>query len=97
MATLDGYNVNVGDSVFDMVWGAGTVEQIMVSDRFTVRFGPARVGVFSSSGVNARYSGRTLFWKNPVLVPPTKDDRRWTLIQALVPQIVAQVRSWAGP
>lgn len=91
-ASLDGDLVSVGDSVFDVVWGAGIVSQLHLSGNFVVRFAGTRVATFTSAGVNTRYPGRTLFWRNPVVVVPTKDERHWLLIQQLVSNIAATVR-----
>ena len=93
-ASLDGEAVGVGDSVYDMVWGPGTVAQLHVSGNFVVRFAGTRTATFTSAGVNTRYPGRTLFWRDPIVAVPTKDEARWTLIHQLVSGVVASVREW---
>lgn len=94
-ASLDGELVVVGDRVYDMVWGPGVVAQLQLSGNFVVRFAGTRTSTYTSAGVNTRYPGRTLYWRDPIIVTPVKDEARWTLIQQLVAGIVASVRGWA--
>ena len=96
-ASLDGEPIVLGDSVYDMIWGPGTVVQLHESGNFVVRFGATRTATFTSGGVNARYPGRTLFWHDPIIVLPIKRESRWLLVQQLVASIVGPVRTWAGP
>lgn len=94
--SLDGEPVVAGDSVYDMVWGPGSVLTVQMSGNFVVRFAGTRTGTYTPAGVNTRYPGRTLYWRNPVIVVPTKDEGRWTLIHQLVSGIVQSVRNWSG-
>lgn len=95
-ASLDGEPVIVGDTVYDMVWGPGSVTQLHMSGNFVVRFGGTRTATFTSLGVNSRYPGRTLFWHDPIIVWPMKRESRWLLVRQLVTNIADTVRGWAG-
>lgn len=94
---MDGETVVEGDNVFDMVWGAGVVAQVHTSGTFVVRFAGTRSATFSQDGNNVRYPGRTLFWRNPIVVVPMKNERRWVLVAQIMTNVVSAVRAWGGP
>jgi hypothetical protein len=80
---LDGSPVNVNDSVYCTVLGPGTV---MVA-------GASTVGVqFASSGQLTQYDDggigpwrrRTLYWADPVVFIPQKDQNKWNQTKALL-------------
>lgn len=86
---MDGSPLNVDDVVYDVTLGEGRVEQLLVDGRFTVKFaGVNRSLAFDSRGVTSAYRVRTLFWRNPVLVVPLKDDAQWTKAMAVCRVVV---------
>lgn len=96
MASMDGSPVLVGDSVYDTAYGTGTVAELMSVDRFRVSFPQGRTYVYSDAGVNTRFTIRTLFWRNPVIAVPAKNDNAWTAISAVCSAVVSAMRVNAG-
>lgn len=91
-ATLDGYDVNIGDSVYDVAHGTGKVMELLVENRFRVHFSSGQYFVFDSSGRTNRYPNRTLYWHNPVLMAPLKDDTKWASAAAICRTVAEQLR-----
>lgn len=89
---LDGDPVKLGDVVHDVVYGAGRVIELRPDGRFRVQFNAVRTVVYSSTGHSRNNRGRTLYWRDPVLVVPTKDDAIWGVIQRAVRSLVAEIR-----
>lgn len=80
---MDGYDVNIGDSVHDLIFGAGKVERLVKEqDRFWVKFGPNNLRCFSNQGFG-NFQERTLFWKNPITIIPHKHDEAWDMTVAI--------------
>lgn len=76
---FDGDKISIGDTVFDVVFGAGRVEQIIEAEgKFSVRYGTGnRIYVYSSAGVS-NFPEKTLYWHDPVKgYTPMKDDKKW--------------------
>ncbi len=67
---MDGYDVLVGDSVFDVTRGPGVVESVG-DDRFVVAFRDLAT-TYTGTG-HGGFSRRTLYWADPVPVAPSKD------------------------
>lgn len=82
---LDGYTIEVGNLLWDLLLEQfGTVTNV-VGQETTVDFGGGRVLRY---GANGTYSGaRRLYWLNPILTLPQKNDSQWSLIQAVVDTI----------
>lgn len=74
MNKLDGEFVDIGDSVFDIINGRGTVIESTTST-ITVRFNNNRKMDFTPSGEYNKT--RRLFWHNPIVIAPDKDAERW--------------------
>lgn len=82
---LDGSSIVEGDVVYDILYGPGTVVQILPADRCLVRFAAAggqKSISYSSGGVSPRFPARTLYWHNPVIVIPSKREARWGSLRA---------------
>jgi len=94
MAThvLDGDPVNLGDTVHDVVYGVGEVVELKVEGRFRVRFAGNKFYVYDGNGVRADARQRTLYWHDPVLVIPNKDDISWTLARGLCRAMIDKLR-----
>ena len=91
-ATLDGYDVNIGDKVFDVAHGIGDVMEMLVEDRFRVRFATGQYFAYDSTGTTKRYPRRTLYWHDPVISLPHKDDTKWSAAAAIGRAVVDQLR-----
>lgn len=92
--TMDGEAVKIGDEVYDILFGTGTVYELTVDNRLKVRFsGVGREGIYNTSGVSGRWNARTLYWRDPVLVPPVKSDANWTRIRAICLAVITEFRS----
>jgi hypothetical protein len=96
MVQMDGDTVVVGDTVFDIVYGPGAVEQLMPADMFQVRFssttGTKSVS-YKGTGKSNRFPTRTLYWKDPFLIAPTKNEARWVGIRQVMLAVLAAMRT----
>jgi hypothetical protein len=70
--------LNVGDTLYDVVYGTCVVLRITPDNRIHVRFGSGRDRAYSALGVT-RDVGRekTLFWHPPIVVTPRKSETEW--------------------
>lgn len=92
---MDGYEVAVGDRVFDLTNQWGTVEQLLVDNRFVVVFSEGttyRRITYSTSGISSRFRARTLYWHDPILVAPAKPDTGWLKIQQVCRAVIDALR-----
>lgn len=90
---MDGDIVNVGDQVFDLQRGVGTVTEILPQNMARAQFGPRAVQVtFSQTGVRRGSENRMVFWANPVLAAPFKDSQTWYRIASAVDAIIQTLR-----
>jgi hypothetical protein len=80
---LDGFVVNIGDTVWDVLLAAvGTVTATPGGGMFTVDFQNGRVLTYTTGGLLA--GARRAYWLNPVLTLPEKADPQWSLLQNVV-------------
>jgi len=92
---LDGFDVIVGDVVFDTAFGAGVVASLRdLNDRFEVRFGDSRSALYTTSGIGPAIQRRTLYWADPVAFIPSKDPRRTRIMRDLCMAINTVVRGF---
>lgn len=82
--TLDGSSVAIGDNVYGVGHGPGQVIELLTEDRFRVQFAAGSTYTFGSDGVMARAQYRSLFWRDPVLAAPGKDETRWNRIVPII-------------
>lgn len=75
--TMDGYKVEMGDRMYDVVEGWGEV--ISLGTKLELKF-KVRSYAFDDAGIRAGRSSRTLYWHNPAAVIPPKDGSKWNLI-----------------
>ena len=74
---LDGYEILVGDTVHDIVFGNGKVERLVPDEkRFWVNHGGGSLRSYNDKGFG-NFKERTLFWKNPITIIPHKHDDAW--------------------
>lgn len=79
---LDNCEVLIGDRVFDTIFGAGTVDRITEDEgKFWVLIAN-RNECYDSKG-NGRFGVRTLYWRDPIIVAPSKDEKTWEHISAI--------------
>lgn len=89
MVVMDNHGVAVGDKVYDVRYGAGkvagtdpTTNSIMVDFE-----SPKTQLVFSNTGRHGS-NRRSLFWHNPIVAPPPKDEWRWVEVTHLMKDVV---------
>lgn len=95
---LDGFEVKLGDAVYDTILGAGVVVSLHDDSeerRFTVRFGQHRQLTYNEQGF-CHHKNRTLYWKNPFIVIPVKDDGLWELQKELCMTATRLIQERAG-
>ena len=74
MATLDNENLSTDDQVYDVVHGYGTV----ISTSFNAIHVRFPNGTRFTYGADGSYGGvRRLYWHDPVIIPPPKNNRLW--------------------
>lgn len=79
---LDGEAVQLGDRVFDVAFGAGYVTYLAPDGGVTVTFDTNRSAGYRPGGVTRRFTHRTLYWHNPITVPPPKGAANWAAVAA---------------
>lgn len=71
----------VGDKVYDLFFGYGHVKSFTGDDKAVVSFG-ARAFAYTSDGIG-QHGRRSLYWHNPILTVPMKDDAKWEMQKSL--------------
>lgn len=84
---LDGFVVEVGNNLYDLLLNQMGVVTAATPMQVTVDFGSGRVLTYSGNG--ALSGRRRLYWSNPILTLPQKADAQWTLLQAVVTAVRA--------
>jgi hypothetical protein len=74
---FDGSEIEVGDSVVDLVSGGGVVVLIQEEERrIMVQFGARKLN-YSPEGIG-NFSRKTLYWRDPIgEYAPMKEDSMW--------------------
>jgi hypothetical protein len=79
--TLDRELVAQGDSVYAVGLGAGRVVELLLGDKMRVQFstagGSGVTRTFDSSGVQTSAPFRTLYWHDPIVAVPLKNEAKW--------------------
>lgn len=89
MPMLNNENVLVNDRVYDLTQGYGTVVDTAFNE-IAVRFDNGTRIAFDSTG---HYAGtRRLYWHNPVVIEPTKDNALWEMLKACLSSIHSYVK-----
>lgn len=84
---LDGFVVDVGNSLYDIILAQTGQCTATSPTSVTIDFGGGRSLTYFGNG---QLSGRRrLYWRNPILSLPRKDDAQWVLLQAVVDTIRA--------
>lgn len=86
MAILSNENVSVGDRVYDIARGEGSVVDIAFDD-IVVRFNNGTRITFDKHG---NYGGvRRLYWHNPVIIEPTKENAKWRTLTECIKAVAS--------
>lgn len=95
MTTLHNEPANVGDRVYDLTRGFGEISG--VSDiAIDVAF-PNGIRIqYNSNGVPLNRKVAQLYWRNPIIVAPTKNDDTWEALEKIVRNTVQTVRWYFG-
>lgn len=73
--TLHGDPVAIGDHVHDILRGVGVVELLRADGRIEVRFSAHRsLRVFTPDGRTGAREPITLYWHDPIVFMPIKDE-----------------------
>lgn len=93
MHTLDNDPVLLGDSVFAVGYGVGRVTELLTESRFRVQFSMTNQSMtFDERGFMARARARSLYWQDPVVVAPAKDDGFWNALRPSIQSLAAALR-----
>ena len=87
---LDGEEIVVGDTPTDLVYGVGTVTEAY--DTYVVVQFPDRDVTFNGNGNSTVFNKRTLYWQNPILVTPSKQDVRMDVAASAASAVLQQLR-----
>lgn len=88
MATISNENVAINDRVYDLTQGWGVVIDTTFNE-IAVRFDSGIRIIFDATG---HYNGvRRLYWDNPVVVEPTKNDSLWSTLKECTKSIHAHL------
>lgn len=89
MVMISNENAVVGDRVYDIVQGYGQIVDTAFGD-IAVRFDNGIRITFDKDG---NYGGvRRLYWHNPIVVEPTKDNRLWQTMRDCLLSIHSYLR-----
>lgn len=81
MASLHNHPISVGDKVYDLVHGFGSVTS--ASSTLMADFGGMQYA-FDANGFSRRTGRQTLFFHNPVAVIPPKDKVKWDKLSSVL-------------
>ncbi|SIO50629.1 hypothetical protein SAMN05444172_2589 [Burkholderia sp. GAS332] len=91
---LDGEVLEVGDPVYDLYFGDGRVKSVTADNHAVIVFG-GRMFTYDERGVG-QHGKRSLYWHNPILLVPMKDERSWSLQRRLNMAIAGELRPGQG-
>lgn len=82
---LDGFQVQLGDMIWDVLLGAFGTVTANGGSLFTVDYGNSRFITYTSGGLLS--GARRAYWLNPIITLPRRNDPQWALIQVVVDAI----------
>lgn len=89
MLKMDDSEVLVGDKVYDTRYGPGTVVTLLgADDKIEVAFQTPKVQLIFTTGGQHGNNRRSLYWRDPVVAPPPKDEWRWAEARKLMLQVI---------
>lgn len=80
MAKIDGFTVNMGDPVYDIILGAGQVTGMHSGGSFVVKIGSSE-SVYRDGGYFG--NSRRLYWSDPIVILPPKNRRVWSAYKSM--------------
>ena len=86
---IDGVEVKIGDTVFVLGFGHATVTSISDDGSFTVKVGRSGTQLIRSGGYIG--NSRRVFWHDPFIIVPPKDDRLWQAFRSMALNDYAQL------
>ena len=95
---MDDTLIEAGDKVYDLALSWGVVEEVTGEDSVRVRFPSAQNRVIAfNKGVRAKIGlTRTLYWHNPVVLPPPSNGQWWAMVAAVTKEVYDIVRKYNG-
>ncbi len=92
---FDGDYIKLGDTMFDMVYGKGTVSQVKEHEqKFVVVFPGDRQFTYELNGAGQFPNRKTLFWRDPIgaFIPMKNDDtwHKFLEIQAILAKVIGE-------
>lgn len=88
--TIDKEVVLVGDGVYDLVQGNGVVTQV-TGTSFSASYG-GKVYNYTTGGYFNGQPRQRVFWSDPIVGHPTKNDGVWTIVSNMVVALLAELR-----
>lgn len=91
---LDNEIVQQGDKVYDIFYKEGIVTLVRQGEidvRFVTSTGNTKHMTYLGNGVYA--GNKRLFWKDPIIVYPPKNDDKWVYIKNAVVKILQIIKS----
>ena len=87
---IDREEVFSGDSVYDLVHGNGTVTQV-TGTSFSVSYS-GKIYNYTTGGFYNGFPRQRVFWANPIVGHPTKNDTIWTIVSNMVTALLSELR-----
>ena len=85
---LDGSPVAIGDSVYVLGIGSGTVTSVNVDGGFTVRAGSGEAYYRDGGFIGNQ---KRVFWADPLIITPPKNRRLWRAFVQIATLLFAKV------
>lgn len=86
MAILYKEPANVGDTVYDLMNGSGTIIETHGDSLISVKFHSGKTVVFTDGKVHGI---SRLFWHNPLTVAPPKNKDTWEKFKVIIAQVAS--------
>jgi len=87
---IDNEPVQVDDAVYDLIHGNGVVTQV-TGTSFSATFG-TKVFNYTTGGYYNGFPRQRVFWSNPIVGHPTKQDRVWSIVRNMVTALLTELR-----
>lgn len=88
---LDGYPVNVGDSVYVLGIGSGTVTSINSEGGFSVKTGNGEIYYRDGGYIGNQ---RRVYWEDPMIITPPKNRKFWKAFVAVTKVLYQQAATF---
>lgn len=88
---LDGYPVNIGDVVYSLGVGTGTVTAVNADGGFSVKHGNGEVYYRDGGYIGNK---KRVYWADPLIIVPPKDRRVWRAFCKIVVSLWGQLNTF---